>query len=59
MKVVVKHADGTEEAIRKNKAYGWTFDDAKAPTKVLLRGKACNELRSETGAVARVEIACK
>lgn len=59
VKVVVKRPDGSEEVIRKHRGYGWSLDDASAPTKVLLRGKACNDLRATPGAVARVEIACK
>jgi uncharacterized protein YegL len=42
LKVTMTGADGKVTTIKKDATNGWTFDDEKSPTKVILHGNACS-----------------
>ncbi len=59
VKVVVTDANGKDKAVPADAANGWSLDDTTNPTKVLLRGTACLDLRANAAQSARVTLGCK
>ncbi len=57
--VVVTDANGQKKTIAPDAVNGFSLDDATNPTKVLLRGTACADLRGAAGSTARVTLGCK
>lgn len=57
--VLLDDGNGTSTAIANDAANGWSFDDATAPTKILIRGNACANLRADANRKVRVEVGCK
>jgi len=55
--VTVVFSDGT--VVKSDATNGWSLDDVAKPTKVLLRGTACDTLRGNKNLTAKVEVACK
>jgi hypothetical protein len=41
IEVTITNKDGSKSKVKKDPDNGWTFDDPKNPTKVILHGKAC------------------
>lgn len=57
--VTMTAADGTVVKIPKDPDNGWTFDDADAPTKVLLHGDACSTSNGTVSGRVDVTLGCK
>jgi hypothetical protein len=49
---------GMERPLSKGSVDGWTYDNDTRPTKVILNGKSCRDLKSDPNASARLEIGC-
>jgi hypothetical protein len=49
---------GVEKSVAKGPVDGWSYDNEAAPTKVILNGKACDDLKSDTASSARLVIGC-
>ncbi|MBX3233342.1 MAG: VWA domain-containing protein [Labilithrix sp.] len=57
--VTMTSADGSVTAIPKDAENGWTFDDPKKPTKVILHGNACSVSNGTVSGRVDVTLACK
>lgn len=57
--VTMTTADGKVRKIKKDPNNGWTFDDEKAPTKVILHGNACSASNGTVSGKVDVIAACK
>lgn len=49
---------GTERPVAKGPQNGWSYDDEKSPTKVILNGQSCADLKSDPNASARLVVGC-
>lgn len=56
---VVKTSGGKDSTIPQNGTDGWVYDNPTAPTKVFLRGKACDELKADPTAKIKIVVGCK
>ena len=57
--VLFTDAEGTEQVVPADPVDGWSYDDPKSPTKVLLHGKACDDLKANPGGDVVVVLGCK
>lgn len=56
--VVYTAGDGAQSQIAADASNGWTFDDPNAPTKVILNGNACTQLKADVDASVQIVIGC-
>ncbi len=57
--VLYTNGAGVETPIPQDAASGWTYDDPARPTKVILNGKACADMKADPDGKIRVVIGCK
>lgn len=57
--VTMTGADGKVTKIKKDPDNGWTFDDPKKPTKVILHGNACSASNGTVSGRVDVVLGCK
>lgn len=59
-KVNVVYADGAgaEKQIAKDPSNGWSYDSDTDPSKVILNGAACDDLKADTAASVKIVIGC-
>lgn len=57
--VVIEDAAGVKTPVPANATNGWQLDDPTTPTKVLLRGTFCDDLRADATKRAKVEVGCQ
>lgn len=50
--------NGTERPVAKGPQNGWSYDNEKNPTKVILNGQSCTDLKSDPNASARLVVGC-
>lgn len=56
---VVKTAGGADTTIPQDAANGWVYDDPTNPSKVTLKGKACDDLKADPTAKIKIVVGCK
>ncbi len=56
---VVKSSGGADTTIPQDAANGWIYDNPAAPTKVTLKGKACDDLKADPTAKIKIVVGCK
>jgi len=56
--VLYKPGMGAERLVSKEPTNGWSFDNETAPTKVILNGQACADLKSDPKSSVRIAIGC-
>jgi hypothetical protein len=56
---VVMTSGGKDSTVPQNPSDGWAYDDPTNPTKVFLRGKACDDLKADPSAKIKIVIGCK
>jgi hypothetical protein len=56
---VVMTTGGKDNTVPQNAADGWTYDDPTNPTKLFLKGKACDTLKADPAAKIKIVIGCK
>lgn len=56
---VVKTAGGKDTTIPQDAANGWVYDDPSNPSKVTLKGKACDDLKADPTAKIKIVVGCK
>jgi len=56
---VIKSAGGVDTTIPQSPTDGWVYDNPANPTKVLLTGKACTDLKADPTATLKIVIGCK
>ena len=56
---VIKTSGGTDTTIPMSGTDGWVYDDPTNPTKVFLKGKACDDLKADPAAKIKIVIGCK
>jgi hypothetical protein len=56
---VVMTTGGKDNTVPQNPADGWAYDNATNPTKVTLRGKACDALKADPAAKIKIVVGCK
>ncbi|MDB4945027.1 MAG: hypothetical protein JWP97_4561 [Labilithrix sp.] len=57
--VIMTPGSGPDRTLPQDPANGWEYDDATNPTKVFLRGKACDDLKADAQAKIKIVIGCK
>ncbi len=57
--VLYTNGAGVEAPIPQNPTSGWSYDDPSNPTKVILNGKACDDVKADPDGKIRVVIGCK
>ena len=57
--VVMTSGAGADSTVPQNATDGWAYDNAAAPTKVTLNGKACATLKADPAAKINIVIGCK
>lgn len=57
--VVVEDGAGVKAPIPASATNGWSLDDPAHPTKVLVRGAFCDDLRADSTKRAKVEVGCR
>jgi uncharacterized protein YegL len=57
--VVMTSGAGADSTVPQNPADGWAYDNAAAPTKVTLNGKACATLKADPAAKIKIVVGCK
>lgn len=50
--------NGQEKPVAKGPQNGWSYDNEKDPTKVILNGQSCADLKSDPNASARLVVGC-
>lgn len=56
---VLMTTGGKDSTVPQNPTDGWAYDDPTNPTKVFLRGKACDQLKADPAAKIKIVIGCK
>jgi uncharacterized protein YegL len=56
---VVMTTGGKDNTVPQNPTDGWAYDDPTNPTKVFLRGAACDTLKADPAAKIKIVIGCK
>ncbi len=56
---VVMTTGGKDTTVPQNASDGWTYDDPTNPTKVFLKGKACDTLKGDPAAKIKIVVGCK
>lgn len=56
---VLMTTGGKDNTVPQNPTDGWAYDDPTNPTKVFLRGKACDTLKADPSAKIKIVIGCK
>lgn len=56
--VLYKPGSGDERLVSKEPSNGWSFDNEAAPTKVILNGQSCVDLKSDPKSSVRIAIGC-
>lgn len=56
---VVVASGGKDRTVTQDAANGWVYDDAVKPTKVLLRGDACAEVKANPATTIKIVLGCK
>jgi len=56
---VVKTSGGKDTTIPQSPTDGWVYDDPNNPTKVFLKGKACDDLKADPEAKIKIVVGCK
>jgi hypothetical protein len=57
--VIYTSGGGQETALLQDPANGWSYDNAGAPTKVLLNGTACTTMKADPNGKIRIVVGCK
>jgi len=57
--VLYTNGQGKEAPIPQNPQNGWSYDDPQNPTKVILNGQACADMKADPDSKIRVVIGCK
>jgi hypothetical protein len=57
--VVFTDASYTQQIVPKDPVNGWTYDDPNNPTKILLHGDACTELKANPSGEVQVVLGCR
>ena len=57
--VLFTDAHNVERVVPEDATNGWTYDDPVSPTKVILHGKACQNLKDNPGGDVEVVLGCK
>ncbi len=57
--VVFTDAHNTQHVVPEDPKDGWTYDDPKAPTKVILHGQSCADLKGNPSGDVEVVLGCK
>lgn len=57
--VLYTNGAGVEAPIPQNAANGWTYDNPTDPTKVILNGKSCTDVKADPDGKIRIVIGCK
>jgi von Willebrand factor type A domain len=57
--VVFTDAVGTEHVVPEDPTNGWTYDDPTTPTKVVLHGQSCQDLKDNPSGDVSVVLGCK
>ncbi len=57
--VVFTDAHGTEHVVPEDETNGWTYDVPSAPTRVVLHGKSCDDLKENPSGDVEVVLGCK
>jgi hypothetical protein len=57
--VVFTDARNTSQVVPEDPTDGWTYDDPTNPTKVVLHGKSCNDLKANPSGSVEVVLGCK
>lgn len=56
---VLMTTGGKDNTVPQNPTDGWSYDDPTNPTKVFLRGKACDQLKADPSAKIKIVVGCK
>lgn len=56
---VVMTTGGKDNTVPQNPTDGWAYDDPNNPTKVFLRGTACDTLKADPAAKIKIVVGCK
>ncbi|MBX3221092.1 MAG: VWA domain-containing protein [Labilithrix sp.] len=57
--VVYTSGSGQSSQVTQNATNGWTYDDPKAPKKVILHGSSCDTLKADPNGKVKIILGCK
>ncbi|MFO0678350.1 MAG: vWA domain-containing protein [Polyangiaceae bacterium] len=57
--VIFTDASGKETVIPQSGADGWSYDNPQSPTRVVVNGAACNQLKGDAKGAVKIVLGCK
>jgi hypothetical protein len=57
--VVFTDANNTQQIVPEDPTNGWTYDDPNNPTKIVLHGQSCSDLKANPSGDVEVVLGCR